>query len=419
MDIMHSLGLPAEPPPAQKKAPDRHFHWFPYLHQDVRLLIWEAAMRPQPSKNYNATHRFRVHTWEGDNPSLLETSDVGYKSPPLYGSRVTRGLDDHKMREPMSLCPEVLKSVVHWDYGLWKACIESRWVISRRFRWKYWEEMKKSVLKDLQTVPKEIREPFTMEAAWQNEDLLMQNGYPERHSKWYKDFASVVSIDGMYNNIVAIHPARDLFIMEDERWMHELARQLTDTEQEDKAVQLFRENAISPTSDGSPILGNIGFVFDISWSNGITRLDNPPMRLTEAKTKNNPRGLFLLLLHLTVVRIIGGVRLWLIDETFDPCRTCKTEKDAEKEVEEEKRDRKVFYRYGKEDLVEVDVKPNVMRVLIDNASCILATSCGFLEYLSRDPIAGNSAFNPDPRAKPLNIWSCVGVLVPRSRTLME
>ncbi|QGI91975.1 hypothetical protein CEK26_005044 [Fusarium fujikuroi] len=393
MDIMHSLGLPAEPPPAQKKAPDRHFHWFPYLHQDVRLLIWEAAMRPQPSKNYNATHRFRVHTWEGDNPSLLETSDVGYKSPPLYGSRVTRGLDDHKMREPMSLCPEVLKSVVHWDYGLWKACIESRWVISRRFRWKYWEEMKKSVLKDLQTVPKEIREPFTMEAAWQNEDLLMQNGYPERHSKWYKDFASVVSIDGMYNNIVAIHPARDLFIMEDERWMHELARQLTDTEQEDKAVQLFRENAISPTSDGSPILGNIGF--------------------------NNPRGLFLLLLHLTVVRIIGGVRLWLIDETFDPCRTRKTEKDAEKEVEEEKRDRKVFYRYGKEDLVEVDVKPNVMRVLIDNASCILATSCGFLEYLSRDPIAGNSAFNPDPRAKPLNIWSCVGVLVPRSRTLME
>ncbi|KAF4437232.1 hypothetical protein FACUT_5781 [Fusarium acutatum] len=413
---MRSLALPVEPPQAQKKAADREFLWFPYLYQDVRLLIWEAALRPLPSKNYNATHRFRVPVWEGDDPSLLETSDVGHKSPPLFGSRVTRELDDLKMREPMSNCPEGLKSVVHWDYGLWKACVESRWVISRRFRQKFWQEIKVALLEDRQAIPKEIREPFNMEAAWQKKSMLTENDYMECKGKWYKDFASVANIDGMYNNIVAIHPARDLFIIEDERWMHEIARQPGDREQEDNAVQLFRENAISPTSDGSPVMGNIGFVFDRSWANGITRLDNPPMRLTEAKTKNNPRGLFLLLLHLIVMRILGGMRLWLIDEKFSPCHTCKTKQDAEKEVEEEKRDRKVFYRYGKEDLVEVDVKPNVMWVTVDNANCIIATSCGILEYVGNDPIAGTSAFNPDPRAKPLDVWSCIGVLAPRSRT---
>ncbi|KAF4473054.1 hypothetical protein FAGAP_13472, partial [Fusarium agapanthi] len=332
---MHPLALGVVPLPAQRKASDHEFLYFPYLHQDARLLIWEAALRPLPSKNYNATHCFRVHVWEGDDPSLLETSDVDHKSPPLFGSRVTEELDELKMRELMANCPEGLKSVVHWDYGLWKACVESRWVISRRFRKRFWEEMKMTLLRDPQTIPNTVLEPFNMEAAWQKNSKLIESGYLAINTKWYKDFASVVSIGGMYNNIVAVHPAKDLFIVEDERWMHEVACPPTDREQEYNAVLLFRENAISPTSDGYPIMGNFGFVFDKSWSNGITRLDDPRMSLIEAKTKNNPRGLFLLLLHLIVVRRLGGMRLWLIDEKFGLCRTCKTKQEAEKEAGEE------------------------------------------------------------------------------------
>ncbi|KAF5666329.1 hypothetical protein FCIRC_10235 [Fusarium circinatum] len=415
---MHNIrppGLGAKPLPTQKKALDDKFLFFPYLHQDARLLIWEAALRPLPSKNYNATHHFRVHVWEDDVPSLLETSDVDRNSPPLFGSRVIKERGNLKTRELMANCPEGLKSVVHWDYGLWNACAESRWVISRRFRKKFWEQTKLAILRDWHPISDTILEPFNMEAVWQKHSKLIEGDYLEINTKWYKDFASVVRIGGMYTNIIAVHPAKDLFIVEDDRWMDEVVCQFTDREHEYNAVLLFRENAFSPTNDGFPIMGNIGFVFDDSWSNGITRLDNPRISLIEAKTEDNPRGLFLLLLYLIVVQRLGGMRLWLIDEKFDQCRTCKTKQEAGKE-EERERERKVFYRYGKEDLVEVDVKPNVVWMTIDNARCIIATSCGFLEFVSRNPIAFPSTFNPDPRAKPFDIWSCVGVLAPRSRT---
>ncbi|KAF5622996.1 hypothetical protein F52700_10308 [Fusarium sp. NRRL 52700] len=370
MDDMRSLTSPAEPPLTQKKSPASKFLYFTKLCPDIRLLIWEAALRPRPSKNYNATHCCRVNIWEGTDPSLLKIS-VGQKSLPLFGSLVTKGLDHHKLREPMSNCSEGLKSVAHWDYGLWKACLESRWVISQRFRHKYWGQMKLAVLQDLKTIPAEIFVPFDMEVVWQMTDRLRENGPSVREGKWFKDFASVVNIDGMYDNIVATHPARDLFIIGNEQWKHVLKRQPTDREQEDKAVLIFGDNVISPTSHGSPIMSNIGFVFDDSWFNGITRFNNSRMSLTEAKTKNNPIGFFLLLLlHLMVVRVLGGMRLWLIDEKFNPCHICKTKKDAENDVEEKKRDREVFYRYGKEDLVEVDIKPNVTWV----RTSIVATS---------------------------------------------
>ncbi|KAK2676548.1 hypothetical protein RAB80_008734 [Fusarium oxysporum f. sp. vasinfectum] len=378
---MRSLALPVEPAsvPAQKQAPDRQFLMFPYLHQDVRLLIWEAALRPRPSKNYNAVHSFRVNFWEAEDPRSHEMSDVGHKSPQIFGYRVMDELESQKMAtalEAMSNCPEELKSVVHWDYGMWKACVESRWVISRRFRQKQWQELKMIVLEDLQTAPEKIHEPYTIERAWQKENKLMKNGGRESISQWYRDFVSVVNIDGMFNNIVATHPARDLFMIQDERWMSECTRLATVREQENNAIQLFRENAISATSNGFPIMGNIGFVYDRSWSNGITRNDPRPTTLMEQRSRNNPRGNFLLLLHLCVV----------------------------------------FYRYGEEDLVEVDIKPNVMWVTVENVRCILASSCGFVQYLSSDRIVGNPAFNPDPRAKPFDVWKCVGVLAPRSRT---
>ncbi|KAF5558185.1 hypothetical protein FNAPI_5202 [Fusarium napiforme] len=417
MENMSSLALPDEPWPAPKKAPDCEFPWFPFLHQDARLLIWEAALRPQPQDNYNATHRFRIHIWDKD-PYFLGKSEIGHKSPPLFGSPALRGLDcfydDVKVRESMSTCPERLKSVVHWDYGLWKACHESRWVITRRFRRKFWEGMKITMLEDRQTIPRAIREPYRMEAAWQKNTMLTENDYLHCKSKWYRDFAYVANINGMYNNIVATRPASDLFIMEDDRWMLNIQYHSTDREQEDYAIELFRENAISPTGDGCPVMGNIGFVYDYSFANGITRHDNPTMRLSEAKTMNNRRGLFLLLLHLIVTRILGGVRLWLIDENFRPCLTCKTKQEAEKEANQVKRDRNVFYRYGKEDLVEVDVKPNVMFVTVDNIRCILGSACGFLEYVGKEPIS--RPFNPGPRETPFDFWSCVGVLAPRSRT---
>ncbi|KAH7166896.1 hypothetical protein DER46DRAFT_699223 [Fusarium sp. MPI-SDFR-AT-0072] len=417
---MRSLALSVETASVmpQKQAPGRQFLMFPYLHQDVRLLIWEAALRPRPSKNYNAVHSFRVHFWEGEDQRSPEMSDVGHKSPQIFGYRVTEEPEIQNMAtvlEAMPNCPEELKSVLHWDYGMWKACVESRWVISRRFRQKQWQELKLIVLDDLQLVPEKIREPYKMERAWQKENKLMKKGGRERISQWYKDFASVVNIDGMYSNIVATHPARDLFMIQDERWTYECTRPATIREQENNAIQLFRENAISATSNGSPIMGNIGFVYDRSWSNGITRNDPRPTILIEQRVRDNPRGNFMLLLHLCVVRMLR-LRLWLIDEEYDPYHTCKTNEDAEEDVEEEKRDRKVFYRYGKEDLVEVDIKPNVIWVTVENVRRILASSCGFVQYLSSDRIVGNPAFNPDPRARPFDVWKCVGVLAPRSRT---
>ncbi|KAF4948931.1 hypothetical protein FGADI_9215 [Fusarium gaditjirri] len=412
-----SLALPAEitSAPAQKQAMGRQFLMFPYLHQDVRLLIWEAALRPLPSKNYNAVHSFRIDFWGGEDLGSPGMSNVGHNSPQIFGYRITGETERQTMEtvlDTMSNCPEEQKSVVHWDYGLWKACVESRWAISRRFRQKRWQELKMIVLKDLDIAPETIREPYKMEKAWQKYNKLIENSGQERNSEWYKDFASVVNIDGMYSNIVATHPARDLFIIEDERWWTKLIRLATIREQVSNAIQLFRENAISATGNGSPIIGNIGFQYDISWANGIARGEPNPTNLVEQRVANNPRGNFLLLLYLCVVGILR-LRLWLIDEAYELCHTCRTKEDAEEEVDEEKRDRKVFYRYGEEDLVEVDIKPNVIWM---TTRSFLANSCGFVQYLSGDTIVDVSTFNQDPKAEPFDVWKYVGVLAPRSRT---
>ncbi|KAH7260947.1 uncharacterized protein BKA55DRAFT_504119 [Fusarium redolens] len=408
--------------PAALKEPDPHFHKFPDLPRDVRLLIWEASLRPRPSKNYNAVHSFRVENWEAEDERSHETI-VGHKSPKIYGGRncscrhhseVTVELETGKMTtalDAISKCPEEAKSAFHWDYGMWTACAESRWVISRRFRKNQWRGLKKAVVKDLNVRPLSMCSPLKVERAWQEENRLEKGSDQKlRRSQWYEDFASVINIDDMFFNIVATHPARDLFIIHDERWMHTIVPQATIQAQEQNAIKFFQENAISATSTGSPIIGNIGFVYDSNWVDGLTRNDPNPTTLSLQRISNNPRGHFLLLLYLCVMRMLS-LRLWLIDYEHTPCDTCKTKEDAEEEEKKKKKERKVFYRYGEEDLVEVDIQPNVMWVMVDNARCILGTSCGFAEYLSGDPLVTTAPTNPDP----FDVWKCVGVLAPRSK----
>ncbi|KAF9784871.1 hypothetical protein IL306_006390 [Fusarium sp. DS 682] len=427
------------------------FHKFPDLPQDMRILIWESAIRPLPSENYNAVHKFgdggtqglyrsTQDVYRGSSLTLVDSDGRVIRcgnrqctcniQPYYRGGNTERDEITPVVLDMMSGFDEKTRSTFFWDYGMWTACTESRWVICRRFKKKQWSEIREDVAKDVDLASRSHNQPWKVQKAWQKKNRISNDTDKTIGRKeWYRDFASVYRADDVPGNIVATHPAKDLFIIGDRRWRSpaEFYTQVMPLQSiQEAAILFFRDNFISPTLDGYPMIENMGFVYDNTWTNGITLNDPRPTTLSNQLQSKNPRGHFLLLLRLCVIRVLK-LRLWLIDYNFEPRDRIQMEEDAEEEEEQEeqqeevkaeeaeKKEPKVFYNYGEEDLVEVDVKSNVVMTMRGNRLCILGTCCGFTYYLSKDLLVIPPS--NDPRAAPFNVWDHVGVLAPKSRVL--
>ncbi|KAI8716788.1 2EXR domain-containing protein [Fusarium sp. LHS14.1] len=98
------------------------FHFFPILPPELRLAIWELAIRPTNEKH--GLHHFTIIGQEDHNQE-----DFGLQHP-HSGWR-----PQHTAIVPTNNN----KSVYLWDAGLWTACVDSRDVMMNHFRIRQWE----------------------------------------------------------------------------------------------------------------------------------------------------------------------------------------------------------------------------------------------------------------------------------------
>ncbi|KAF4414806.1 hypothetical protein F53441_14698, partial [Fusarium austroafricanum] len=326
------------------------FFKFPYLPSDLRLMIWEAALRPSyedHTKNQirSGLHYFFIEGIENAN-RLLSTCKTRCYSPRYIEKRNT--------------VKEV--SAYLWDYGMWGACTESRRVINTQFRKGKWRQFANDIL-----VEQRLRGPAfatlshaQLENAWRDKDREKNtkakgevdkdggdDGKDENQGShredWYHDLSTVIHYGENFS--AATQPMKDLFIFGDTRWPSGSPLYGGSTNLYTLLTLFFRDVTVSPSRKGFPTVANLGFFYNDKWAEGI-RLGEPHWPFTTEMWRANPRGQFLLILYLCILRGFK-TKLWLIDVAYTPISTCQARHQAEKT-------RQVFYSYN-EEYVEVDM----------------------------------------------------------------
>lgn len=114
---------------AVKKMAPSTFHAFARLPCELRLHIWQLALRPQHA---GGLHHFCIDG-EGNKDSMDPSLFVGLDGRPGGSSSAKRDVALHigRLQSNSSVMPGK-GSVYYWDAGLWTACRESRDVIARR-----------------------------------------------------------------------------------------------------------------------------------------------------------------------------------------------------------------------------------------------------------------------------------------------
>ncbi|RSM20146.1 hypothetical protein CDV31_000941 [Fusarium ambrosium] len=98
------------------------FHLFPMLPTELRLDIWELAIRPTNEKH--GLHYFTIVEQEEDAQEGLQLQHPYSAWRPQYKAIVPTNNN---------------KSVYLWDAGLWMACVKSRDVMMKHFKMHQWD----------------------------------------------------------------------------------------------------------------------------------------------------------------------------------------------------------------------------------------------------------------------------------------
>ncbi|KAF5021141.1 hypothetical protein F66182_6841 [Fusarium sp. NRRL 66182] len=297
------------------------FHCFPLLPPELRLAIWEAALRPFYERG-GAIHHFYMSEYQPGfdwdvrsrrvaSLDLLDYSHIPHK----YRDSVSYSTSIPSSSQAIGHVPlrqEGARSVYFWDYGMWAACRESRQVIYSRFQPQKWEK----IAKGLDDKSHNFYDIFSiLEAAW---------GKIPSHQNLSNVIMPAKQGRGMP---VATQPMKDLYIIHIEGWGKE------PEEDEGFHVDLvFRDASFSPSSKAYPFVANIGIEYNESWLEymQLTR----PWRSSDWLAVSQVGFITALLDSCATMEI--STKVWLIDRQARTCPTCKAWKWAEAP-------RRVFY----------------------------------------------------------------------------
>lgn len=129
----------AQPKPLEK------FHYFPKLPPELRITIWEMAIRP---RDIRGVHYFSLFKSTGDRESPLLDLAVANRQLSEYEKKYETFLlnIEHRAAAPRVAAyrnhaypPEYSwfkdnRSLYAWDAGLFNACWESSWIISKSIK---------------------------------------------------------------------------------------------------------------------------------------------------------------------------------------------------------------------------------------------------------------------------------------------
>ncbi|KAJ4266130.1 hypothetical protein NW762_004110 [Fusarium torreyae] len=359
------------------------FHIFSELPPELRLMVWEAALRPSDATR-GALHHFYI--WNHKNHSLPTP-----EKPPGLAILNYSHIDNipaecqitavpfcqHAHRTPLGR--EGTCSAYFWDCGMWAACQESRHVIDRRFRVRDWKCLAGELLKkQLKICPRSLK------SAWLSDEHRL-------------NVSTVVMPDIAGQTFpVATQPMKDLYVLHlgDFRNDADEPTGLGYLIQLGRFIRvLFNDLALSPMAEGFPTVTNIGFEFDYTWWDGFRAGER--RRHRHPWLNRTPLGLLTNMLARCATKEIN-IRFWLIDRETKQYPLVETRRWAETPHQ-------VFYDYNQE-YVEQDVAANNFHDHY-NASRMVC----FLRNIQWNIFR-------QPHEEPFEVLDLVGVLVPRNRS---
>ncbi|KJZ77797.1 hypothetical protein HIM_02974 [Hirsutella minnesotensis 3608] len=247
------------------------FDLFPLLPGELRLHIWQHAIRPQG----RGVHRFSIFNNRTDKSHGLKDSAISDASKRSKRAR-------HEAAAPRTLdaqgeCSWTTgnSSAYLWDAGLWTACRESREVMMWHFRVREWNEARQKILGSPSFwTPSALAEEFQDATAM---TLARQDGV-----NWQ----------------FMVRPHVDLFCLEPQDWKCTVAWQ-----------SLFLDLPFASRLQGYGHLSNIAVEFDPSWNLNL------PKDVGALLEESSPRG-FVARAMAECAKNKLYCSIWLIDRTI-------------------------------------------------------------------------------------------------------
>ncbi|RDA93833.1 hypothetical protein CP533_6401 [Ophiocordyceps camponoti-saundersi (nom. inval.)] len=243
------------------------FDFFPLLPCELRLHVWKLAIRPPGA----GVHRLSILDNSSSSSQHVDGGDARLTAvppPPFTTTATTSSLLKKKKRKKKSLPKHVAaapgdashesawtrgnSSASLWDAGMWTACVESRQVMTRHFRLRYWQDAGRS--------------------------LLRAGGYwsPAAVAEELQDMTSmaVARNDGSKEDrCFVVQPHRDLFWLEPQDWKSTV-----------DWPTLFADLPFTSALGGYGHLSHIAVEFDPSWNVDL------PKDLATLLRECTPRG---------------------------------------------------------------------------------------------------------------------------------
>ncbi|PNP58426.1 hypothetical protein FNYG_15089 [Fusarium nygamai] len=282
-DPDHAVGLKqTEEMPAlpASEIPATAFHRFPNFPAELRLKIWKAACFPYAA-DQRGLHYIDLENLGGDETSGDAMTDIkSMEMKALHPDFQTSLHEQRVVRRPN-------RSVYMWDAGLWKACRESRKVISTHFQLKLCRSTQNNDLDPLkldECLSKACR-PYPSEWYFEPptshniEELSEKRPDHEDSVHECEPFLPTCLLFRNQEHVerFMVMPTRNLFCIKNPR------RYLL-------PLTLDTPRLHVPYPNGKKIVlrhsFNIVLEFDTSW------LDHFPKSWEELKTEESPRGLF-------------------------------------------------------------------------------------------------------------------------------
>ncbi|KAF5610647.1 uncharacterized protein FSUBG_2908 [Fusarium subglutinans] len=248
------------------------FHLFPNLAPELRLKIWKAACFP-----YAANHR-GLHYIDLKNIDEISGDAVVVSMTSMEVEALHPHFQTSANEQQVVGCAN--RSAYMWDGGLWKACRESREVISTHFRLEIWRGTQEKYIDPLKLDEglNQACQPYPSERDLHAE---LNEKRPDHEGSVHKREPFLPTCLLFRNQEHAerfmVMPTRDLFCIKDPK------RSLLPLTLEASRLHV-------PCPNGKKIVlrhsFNLVLEFDTSWN------DEFPLTWKELREEDSPQGLF-------------------------------------------------------------------------------------------------------------------------------
>ncbi|KAM5343530.1 hypothetical protein ACJ41O_012067 [Fusarium nematophilum] len=347
------------------------FPLFQDLPCELRLEIWEAAIRPFDGRG-GLHHFFIAHPPFPVDRSLktLATLDhLNINGRPLLNCP-TASVPESREANETCLGETGARSVYFWDAGMWAACKESRQVISKQCGLRRWNRMRRSLVEE-----------------YSNRQVGVRRMLHQTHWEEHQDMTAALTVAGdSKHGRLTVQPMQDLFRIVPCDWAEPYNWQ-----------DLF---SVLPFSLDLGYAGvrHIAVQFDPTW-----HLDWPD-NFVKLLREPSARG-FLARTATARARMEMGGSIWLID---------RQESHAEPAPGRPRPAPRIFY-----DLEDEFIETDPAAVMFNSDGTQRQNAASFLQRLAEQPWSGvgTSIFNMQERQRgvlPVDPCDFLGLLTRRA-----